>query len=961
MIVSPLILSGSGLNEIYEACCGTIELEVSLLPGEGFREIHRIEWLDGCGGQIISVNGIPYQDPLPYHFTITDDPDTNLKFIVQICECQGAGNTWSARLVFHIQNPNSTQDFDFDFFPIKLNCSLFPITQTGEPLRWFPCSNDCTEIQPQGLEIINQSCLDMDLNLSTDCDSALGGGSLIWYLNGVAQSGGFFPVPPGSSMINWTVCSTPILGSGSCGITASMCSNTCDIPIIWETVQCEGCGLNCTNVLLATENYYAGFVQGLCQYDSTLIYDRMAMAGMNWLAINHQYNYGFFGNDIDVYFNPWLYDVVCNIGSKYGQGIVNDPPPAGWHIKFQPSMMDAGFYQMTLYGAGINANSQKNFDVFISFFDDFEYLILFRFFNQMDLDNWVDTGVVPNQPKFLLNHALAPTPLQNIVQSVYNVNKSICTLSYIVDPNQPQLIPNTDPPQYEVFECGMAKTFPVTARFYNQGLYGAPSEFSNPTFILERNSVQVPNFSTLLKTRIRFRIQNLLVGNISDVVLLVFDETQFDNFNTIDGNYDLSRAEMVTSGAISVLDNHLQSPSSAPFIFAPNVWEVNCFMDTNLNPSGSYRIVAVVYNAFSEIVNSFISDPILVTQIPGIEICCPLDIDSQWENYFNDEAGSPFCYSPTMMERIRNRMIIQPGGFGTCLQNFGWNPILIPWIELLKSIKLNVYHVETGFPTATQNTYFMFDQYLSIRTPGFPGNWNNTTPGLIVSETGLILNTNWEGRVRYEDQLNVSGSNVFLANQSTPMTRTPAGGLGSIFANSLPVTYDWGDRDIFFEFIFEFDLGVLFPDPCTVNLVATHKVHPTDFEINPNPYASWLKPLLIKGYKDSNPPVTINSPFCEGQYDYLLVDVASNNTLPAMKGYLIAFLDPYPYSVNSLLEDDGSNPSPNGFIQLDATQIYDVDPYFNNSGTFKVDVSNLPAGKYKICGLFIDDPNDPNP
>lgn len=988
MILDCLIPAGtlpSDINYLFPAnCCNTIRCTLSLTPGETFREVHRIEYVDGCGSYIESVNGLPYANPLPTHYTITDDPDTNIEIVIRLCSCYfSSPNPFGGRLDITCQNPsyNETIQYNFDYYDNSVApCYPLPQALTGGIFSWLCRDGDCAEVNTDPIQIVNCGATELQANINPVSGTGIPPADFIFYLNGdlttpyLVDPGNSIvsiPIPPFSTAeITFTICPAPSPGSGT--FVIEICKIDYDLPVSWNLVNCEDCEISCFDVTLRTENFYLNDYNGFCAPNSSSLYNKAAIGEVKILRFDLVYDLGFTGNDIDVYFNPWLYDVVCNVASKYGGGIINDPPPAGWHFKYQPVYLGAGPQSMTLYGAGVNANTQRNFTATVEFFNppagDPKYFVIeLRFFLIEDLDNWIDTGPIANQFKLLNSHVLAPNPFENLVQSVYNVDKRICGLVYIVDPVHPVEIPGTGnpnvippvPPDTVPYECGIVKTIPFTARYYNRGLYDGPSEYTNPIWILKRNTVTVPDFSTLLKTEVSFQITEFVGGNgITNVVFWLIDGSKTNNFDTIIGNYDASRAEIITIPGIGILDNHLQSPSSGPVNIGGQVWETKAFVDTNLDPNGIYYLIAVVYGSNDQIVNSFISDPIYVTQIPGVEICCPLTIDSNWSDYIRDDAYSANCFSPTMKERIRNRISVTAGNFQTCLDDYGFTG---NYLDVLKTIRLNVYRREDNFPASGMFTFFYFDSYNSVRTPGFPGNWNNTTPGFTVSDNGTTIDLLWEGRVRYEDTVPVSGGSVFTSLNATPFNRTPAGGLGSVYVSTLGITYDWADKDIYFEYVFEFDLSLFFGQPCVVNQVHINKIHPHDFEINPQPFTSLLKPIQIFGFDGTN-LVEIDGPFCEGTYEYLEVLVSSNNTINPLRGYLIAFLDPFPYGVNNLLEDDGVIPSPSGFIQLDAIPIYDVDPYFNNSATFKVDLSLLPAGKYQICGLFMDDPAvAPNP
>ena len=969
-----LKITGSGLNPIYPICCQQIECEITLTPGEQDRQIHSLLWSDGCGGYIDSVNGLPWANPLVPHLTMTGDESTNIKFVLVICgTCYTPGDTWTGRLTIHAQTPSFTQDIDFDF--VVVDPSFNPPFPGPFDLDWFVCEDDCTQLQPNHIIISNPTCLNLVVDLIPgSCDTNCGGPPDIeYFVDGISQSStpGFITIPPlTDAQVQWTFCACDGIYT-LCNIEFDICSaiaqkyNINPLPVI-----CGPCGLNCYDMGISSEELNPFILpnqDGLCDLTSGMVQTIFAIGEKKFLYFSHQYNNTLSGPNIDIYFNPWMWDVVCNIPGKYGSGNIDGPPPAGWHLKFQPSMM-GGIYQMTLYGAGVNANCQKNYQVNIEFQTPDVFQIVMEFYMIEDVDNWIDTGVISNQPKLLNNHVFAPSPFQNVVQSVYNADKTMCLLTYIVDPNVLVNEPGTGdptqtppvPPNQVPFECFITKTIPMTGRYYNQGLYGGASEMTNPVFTFERNAVNVGNISTIVKTKAKFQITNPAGTPILNIVLWLIDASGINNFTDFKTNYDSSRVNVYTFPFNTPVDNLIVGPMVAPTLIAANTYECSVHIGpTGVNPIGVYYLIAVAYDFFGNMVNSFISEQIPVTQIPGIEICCDMETTSTWSDYVKSEAN--YCFYPTMKERISNEITALPGSgpgsFDQCLQDYGWNPSLQNWTEFLVDITLNVYRKVVGFPTLGQTTFFYFNQYQSIRQMGFPGDMNNLTAGFQAAIAGSLITLQWEGRVRYEETLPVNGSNVFVANNATPFNRLPAGSLGNTFVTTQNMTFDWGDKDIFFEYIFQFDISSLFTQPCVVNQIIIGKIHPSDFETNPLPSTSWLKPLQIQGVKGSNPPEAFAGPFCPGTYDYLLCTMDTNGTLNPMTGTIIAFLDPFPYGINNLLEDNGVNASSTGFIQLDAVQIYDVDPLFSNGPTtFKVDVTSLPVGKYQICGLFMKKP-----
>jgi hypothetical protein len=235
----------------------------------------------------------------------------------------------------------------------------------------------------------------------------------------------------------------------------------------------------------------------------------------------------------------------------------------------------------------------------------------------------------------------------------------------------------------------------------------------------------------------------------------------------------------------------------------------------------------------------------------------------------------------------------------------------------------------------------------SNRIAGFPDNWQNNNSDLIVSDDGTTLMTEWNGRVRYESNSYISNGNVFVANTAQGFTRTPAGALASTYISVNNANFDWSDLDIYFEYQFEFDLSPIYGQSCEFVIVRNNLIHPVDFETNPQPYTQMLKSIIVKGVKNGVTS-TIVGPFCDGQFDYLLVEVQQ---LVALNYTFVALLDRFPYGVGNLLEANGA-PSATGLTQLTVPEMYDVDATFSGgSALFKIDLSLLSPGKYQICGV----------
>jgi len=953
-------------NPIYygsAGCCGIVNLKIRILPIDVFPlmpfTLKVVTWTDGCSSYAPTmVNGQPWANPLTT--PVIMNPGDVVDIQLAICSCVGVGNTFAGQLYLEGDDATATtynQTTNYTFIEHNI-ASLPPFTDTY--VNHYPCDGDpsCPP-RPGYIYFTNPTVADVWVGV------IMGAGPLC-RVDGVVVPtytapglGTSFLAKAGQTYeIESYQC--PTAGAVSWCIDFEICgdlwSSTYGCCLIIDTpVTCGPCDLACVSLEIQDADSILGSTSGSCPSMGGYVAER-AIGEELKLQWTVQYANNFFGGDIDFYFNPWLYGDVCNFASKYGSGIIDSPPPVAFHFRIQPSHVADGLcHDMTLIGAGINALNQKNFTATICVSTDMTAVINFKWFVIADIDNWLDSSVVPNQPKLLNNHISAPVPLVNTVMSAFNTNKNICLLAYIKDPKTE--VPSVGDPSIMVpYECHLISNIGFTARFYNDGITGGPAEMTNPEFEFERNGVIVPGLSSYAKTKVTFRITYgppPSTAQITHCYFWLIDANQFNDFVDFPDNYDSSRALITTIPGVTVLDNKLQSPSVGPTHIGGGTYEMSAYIGGGILGGGQYYIIAVPYAQDEPMVNSFISGPIPVTPVPGIEGCCPPDLSQNiWWDYYNSYSG---CFTPTMKERIRNTLLIEPGDFGTCLENWGWDPMDFDWFNFMKSVTLNIYRRVTNYPTPLQNTYFVFDSFKSIRDTAVSGNWINPRPDefLVEESAGVKLDLMWNGRVRYESNIPVPPSNVFVAGVSTPMNRVPAGGAAPAYITANNANFDWANTDIYFEYVVEFDLSFLFGgNPCVFNQVFINRIKPIDFETTPNPYGQLFEPLLVEGVKGVT-KTEITGQFCPNDYDYLLVTMES---LAAMDGRVYAFLDPYPYGVANLIEKDPTT-SPSGFTQLGLAlgYIYAQDAtHVGTKSEWKLDINSIPPGKYQLCTLFLD-------
>lgn len=938
IITSNLVDNSSGTtNPIFAGCCGLVEIKVKLSNGEPTRSIHRIHLptTGGCSTAILEVNGVPWNDPLTY--TLTLNSLNEITCLVQVCsDCDSAvGHITSFDFEVHWNSPGSGSEiWTFDMMNIDPNSN--PVN-TQTTFNWHPCLNDCTLSQGDFFIVNNPTPFTINVGFST---IYLFTGDLNWFIDGVASGTGTgvsLPIPPGEHTISIQTCPLDLIDGDSIFFDITNCGVTNSVTVYYQPVYCGTCGVSCRGVEIYSDGNWIT-ESGFCATTSGV--NRFSIGA--GIQLQWRMTYVNLEAGLKFYFNPVLFDVNCNIATYYPSGIIDSAPLTGWFFDLNNSTLIGGVYQMTMFGTGVNANSQKNINATIQLIDSTNFIITLNFFMIEDLENWISNVMLANQPKLLNSHVSAPTPLQNVVQSVYNSIKQLCLFTYITDSNIQ--VGGND------FGCYLTKSIPWTARFWNQGLNAGVSEFLNPQFKFKRNGVFVPNLSTVQQTELIFEIDS--ANFLWDCALWLFDTSQTDNFDTFVNNYDSSRLLIPTTGGTAQLQNHFYEPSQSITNIGGTTWQVKVMIDTTINPSGQWRVGAIVYGSdgLQIISNSFISDVIPVTQIPGVELCCSLTYSMQWSDYSRTYINE--CFAPTMKERIRNIMNITGGSFNDCLIDYGMNPAN-SWIDYLKKATLNIYQKVDNYPTTGQTTFFYFDSMVSNRMIGFPGNWQNLNSNLIVSDDGTTLTTEWNGRVRYEDTTTVSNSNVFVANTSSAFTRNSAGPLASTYISVNNINLDWADKDIYFEYTFEFDLSPIYGQPCTFNIVRINLIHPVDYETNPQPYSQLLKSIVVKGYKNGV-GTTITGPFCDGAFEYLEIEVQDLGS-PTLFGSWTAMIDKFPFGVGNLIEVNGTAPG-TGMTQLTDPLVYDIDANFNGDAKFKINLSLLGPGNYQICGLYLQQP-----
>ena len=739
-----------------------------------------------------------------------------------------------------------------------------------------------------------------------------------------------------------------------CTIDIEVCGNVIfSIPVIGQSTDAEGnpctgpCDscICCEDIHIITESSKTRpelLPEITWNCDDANTFNLAAVGERKIVEYSFLYPTGLSDN-MEFWFNPWLFSNTCNYASLYASGSIDNPPPVAFY--YQYNSLDAGPQSMALTGAGANVLNQLNWECEFEQIGPGAFIIRFSFFMINDYENWITNVLHPNSPKWRRTDVNAAIPAlnavyQNTFPSVYKINKRLCGLLYLIDPNTLVVVPpNTEPTQPT--RCWNIVSVRFTARWYNKGLYNGASEFINPAFVFERSGVPVSNLSTIQKTEVKFYIQ--ITGNLTGVIFQLFDETTTDNSIDFLTNYDSSRALIQSAiPGIGVLDNHLESPTTITALGGGD-YEITAFIGTGIQMGHQYRIMAIVYSDLP-MVNTFISDPLSVTNTPtfNCEECQPI-VDSKWNQYYLATNGD--CIRPVSKERVKHITEWNVDDLKFCIGEWG---ITDDWLNYVTTMRLNVYKRETDFPIPGKTTFFMIEQLQSNRVPGFPNNWNNTT-NLEVSDSGPGDNifTSFIRRVGWE-QTAFNPSDVLIADTATYMNRTPVGALAAGYIATLGADYDWRDESVFYEYILTLDFSSFFGAPFQINLVKSFKVLAIQNEPDNSGFPSVIQSMVFQGFNGTS-WITITGAFCPTDYQSLRATYCANQP-----GEFIFFAEPSPGgNVTTIRESDGQPgllPTLLNVVSLDAS--------FNSVGggsycaTAILDINSLSNGLYLLCGYW---------
>ncbi|MFM9061172.1 MAG: hypothetical protein ACKOQP_05840, partial [Bacteroidota bacterium] len=151
-----------------------------------------------------------------------------------------------------------------------------------------------------------------------------------------------------------------------------------------------------------------------------------------------------FADGTELFFNPKLYGDTCDFQALLGQSTIGTVPPQGWKLVVNSLWIGDGQpHFFTLYGLGATGLTQQNLLVWAEFVTAYEFKIKFAFYVTMDVDDWIKNITLNNQYRLLRSQWNNPSPLVNNIQSVYTVDKSLCSMIVIRDSNYTITLPLT--------------------------------------------------------------------------------------------------------------------------------------------------------------------------------------------------------------------------------------------------------------------------------------------------------------------------------------------------------------------------------------------------------------------------------------------------------------------------------------------------------------------------------------
>lgn len=915
-IISGLFVDGSANKMV---CCDTgCATNISTFQNTHGSDLNVTTFNIDTTGSNFSVNIIAINGGAPtFPFLVPDGGTFTMEF--EICHVgPGTSGTWAG----YFDTVEHAPDTPYGFLMSCVNVSYFTFDPVTIDFVDAPVGIPVTQTITSG----TGGMLAQTLTLTgTGCE-------------GVVVSPSPIVVPQQETPFTFDITWTPTTAGETLACSLEFCSGeTIEVTGNSVAIECDGC-LCCVDVTIKTENDYLDPQSGFC--DPGELYNIASFLEKKTIVFSMVYPAGI-NSSWRLQFNPGLFLRDCESPFEAANLVL----PTGYAITYLQSLMPNGVAQpMALTGAGANANNQRNWECFFRPGDPTlgTFNVELTFYNVADLSNWLTASSFDNLLKFTRNILSAPSDWTNSAASVYNANKFLSGAFMVTDPTI------LDGENFTF--CQFTSCVNYSARFYNKGLYNQPSEFTNPTWQLTRNIGAVTGFSTIEKTNVRFQIQVPAMYGAAEPVCIyhLFDVTNVDNTVDFLTSSDSSRFRVQGYAGTGVLDNHLVRPGATSNI--GGYWTFDLHVGTTVTPSTRYRMAAIVYGSDGNMVNTFLSNEWTVRTVPDFDCDCELEINSTFQQYWQNTAANAF--QPSAKERIGQTLTIDGGPFIDCLENWGYTG---DWRALIGFVRLNIYKRQTGFPNAPQTTFFQYENHISSRDLGFPGNFNNQNDMVVLDNgTGGLDVTISNRRVRWQNIPFNSGI-VQTANTATYLNRVSAGAMSSTLITTAGVVDSWIGYDVYFEYTITFNLSPITGSPFLWNIVRAFPVRAIDFEPFTG-FATYLTDVTIYGRTSLTGSWTeLDGEICFKDFAQIRLVYQADR-----EGNFIFFAEPAPFGL-PVLQENNEIPSPNAMNQLTSPLVVSMDTTFDPA-LFTAEVilnaQLMTADNYLFCG-YISEPEVP--
>jgi len=696
--------------------------------------------------------------------------------------------------------------------------------------------------------------------------------------------------------------------------------------------------LCCLDIQIQTENNYLPVQTGFC--DSAVQYNTASFLEKKTVVFKMKYQAGLI-TGWNIQFNPALYTFDCTAPFD---GTANFP--VRYYYQFlSGAHLDGVAQPMTLLGVTSNAMNLKNWEVNFRPINSGNgtFNIELTFYDIQDYEGFITNLTWTNSNKLKRNTLSETTDWSNSLPSVYNsLDKFIQGAFLMTDPGT---LVNDSP-----FKCLTYTCSNFASRFYNKGLNNGVAEFLNPSFTLSRQGNAVTNFSVFQNTKVQFEINvPSIYGTSAPIVIFhLFNATSEDNAVDFFNSSDSSRYRVLSYPGTGVLDNHLVRPGTTGV--SSGGWIFSLHVDSNLNTASSYRVAAIVYGSNGTMVNTFISDEIRVSRYPDMDCDCSPAIVSNFSQFWQKHEVD--CFQPVGKERIGHSVSLTSGDFPTCMYNLGL--LINDWRSQLQSVRLNIYKRVENFPASNKTTFFQYQTHYSIRNNAFAGNFENLN-NLIVTDTGaneVVASIN-NIRVPWE-LVPFSGGQVLVASTDEYMNRSPVGFLASGYIATNNITQSWVNRDVYFEYIFTFNLRPQVGETFLWNLVKSFKVNAIDFEPANSGFEQVITDVTVEGLdKITGLYLPVEAPICFADWNAIRLTYQANR-----EGNFIFFMEKEPFGISTLVENNEAL-SLTGMTQLSNPLVLSMDTSFDPStftASVVLDAPNFENARYRFCG-YISSPD----